>query len=487
MSGAQGTLSTGSLAPEIPSSPPGQRISLWSRLGALLASEEVDRDPRLKIIGGCLLFYFHMTFNHWREGAVPLSTLGNDLFDYAPPALMENLRWLIFLDHFQTQTWLYVQGMAALFGLFSLFYLRSSLPALCLLAWLFVNKLYFYLADVRLFSNFHHFHLLYTLVFLISTDKLRFFRLTLVLSYFLSGLVKLTPSWLFGEYFNAVPDKLPLLPKADWVVTAASVGVVLLEFLGPLCWFTRIVWLRRLSFAAFILFHVYSGVIVGFWYTTLMLPLVVAAFLGFKEPLQAGYRFSRRHLPTLAVFMFALLGGLHHFFIPGDARLTGEGRYRGLFMFDANHSVRFQARIHKGDTLWVVQVHRLWQEEDGKTTSGINCLLYRNNELVGNFPVTDLIYDADGILLNPSFFNSARMRVSGDPYLYYYYARELVRRHRPDLVSIRLDRRLDGHREEVTVLDIPDFAALAPSYHRFTRNDWILLPGPDSPPAYRWP
>ena len=459
----------------------------WLR--GLFQSEEVDRDPRLKIICGCLLLYCHMTFYFWWQSPEALSTLGNETFNYAPAGLIQNFRWLAFMDYFQTRTYLYVQGMLALLGLFSLFYLRSSLLALCLLAWLAVNKVFFYLCDFRLFANYHHFHLLYTLVFLISSDKLRFFRCALGLSYIMSALVKLSPSWLFGEYFNSLPDKLPLLPKVNWLVTAACVGVIVLEFIGPLCWLTSIRWLRRLSFGAFVLFHIYSGVIVGFWYTTLMLPLVVAAFLGFDEPLLKGCRIRGRNIVTVGVFGVALMGGVYHFFIPGDARLTSEGRYFGLFMFDATRSVRFEADIQKGNKYWTVQVYRRWQMDDdsGENASAIHCDFYQDGRLANSFAVRQPIRDGDEIIFNPAMFASARMRIYGDPYLYYYYARELVRRYQPDRVAIRLDQRLDGHKETVRLIDIPDFGQLNPAYNPFSRNEWIQLPGDESPPAYRWP
>ena len=464
-------------------------VDFKNRLSGLLGCEEVDGDPRLKIICGCLLFYYHMTFNYWRQLAVPLSTAGNELFDYVPAPLAEHFRWLIFADYFQTQTYLYGLGMLALLGLFSLFYLRSSLLALSLLAWLFINKFFFYLADLRLFTNYHHFHLLYSLVFLVSRDKLRFFRAALVVSYFASGVVKLSPSWLMGEYFNALPGKLPLLPKVDWVVTAASVGVVVLEFLGPLCWFTRIKWLRRISFGGFILFHIYSGVIVGYWYTSLMLPVVVAVFMRFDEPLQSGYRFLRRDLVVSSVLAVALAGSVYHYFIPGNVRLTGEGRYFGQFMFDANHSIQSEAKIRKNDKLWVIKMDRNWRSAEGVKgpDSFIRCDYFEDDMLKQRYYVTSPIRDGDEVIFNPSFFTSARMRISGDPYLYYYYARELMRRYQPDQISIRLDQRLNDHREAVTLLDIPDFAELDPTYKNFSHNEWILLPKPDSLPQYRWP
>lgn len=457
--------------------------SARSWLGGLFSSGEVDRDPRLKIICGCLLFYFHMTFHGWWERAASLSTLGDKLFNYAPASLIENCRWLVFMDVFQTKTYLYSLGMLALFGLFSLFISRSSLVALCILAWLFVNKVFFYLCDFRLFANFHHFHLLYTLVFLIAHDKLRFFRLTLAVSYLMSGIVKLTPSWMFGEYFNSLPDKLPMLPKVDWIVTAACVSIIALEILGPICWFTSVRWLRRLSFGAFVLFHIYSGVIVGYWYTTLMLPVVMAAFWRFNDPLFQGYQFSRRHLAPIGVCAVALIGGFYHYFIPGDVRLTAEGRYFGLFMFDAAHSVRFEVKIRKDDELWVVQVLRRWQMDPDQTPadSRITCVVHQGAVPVEHFLVVQPIRDGDEIIFNPSYFKAARMRISGDPYLYYFYARELVKRYQPDQVSITMEQRLDGHPEATMLIDIPDFEKLNPSYDSFQHNSWILLPGPDNP------
>jgi len=70
--------------------------------------------------------------------------------------------------------------------------------------------------------------------------------------------------------------------------------------LGPLCWFTGIAWLRRLTFVAFILFHLYS---VSSWILVYHphVALALAAFLRFDRPLLAGYRFSRRHVPALVI------------------------------------------------------------------------------------------------------------------------------------------------------------------------------------------
>jgi hypothetical protein len=213
-----------------------------------------------------------------------------------------------------------------------------------------------------------------------------------------------------------------------------------------------------------------------------MMPLVVAAFWGFDQPLQQGYRYSRRHLAPIGLCAVVLLGGVYHYFIPGDVRMTAEGRYFGLFMFDADHAVRFEVKIRKGDKLWAIQVFRNWQFEPGDrpVDSRITCVFHENDVPVEHLRVSNPIRDGDDILFNPEYFASARMRMSGDPYLYYFYARELVRRCRPDQVSIVMEQRLDGETDTGSLIDITDFAELDPSYHSFKHNDWILLPGPES-------
>jgi hypothetical protein len=463
-------------------------ITRW--LENFFHSREVDRDPRLKIMCGCLFFYYFLTFYQWWQLAVSLSTAGNKTFDYVPAAIIQNMRWLIVMNAFDTRMYMYALGTLALLGLFSLFYLRSSLSAMGLLAFLLINKTYFYLSDLRLFTNYHHFHLLFSLVFLVSRDKLRFFRGVLAVSYIMSAVVKFTPSWLAGEYFNSFADKAPLLPKISWLATGAGVGVIVMELFGPLTWFTRITWLRRLSYALFILFHIYSGVIIAFWYTSLMLPLVLAAFLRFRRPLQAGYRFARRDVATFGILAMVVLGGVYHYFIPGDVRLSFEGRYFGFFMFDANRQVTFETEIEKGNKLWQMRLFRTFQTSatavDSDFTTDISCKFWQDGNLRSVFLVEHPIEDEGQIIFNPVYFEKMNDRKYGDPYFYYYYTRELVRRYHPDRVSLRLDDQLNGHPEVVRVLDISDFGKLNPRYSIFKHNDWILLPDTNAPAAYKW-
>lgn len=468
--------------------------ALAARLERAFAVDEIEADPRLRVLLGALLFYGYFTFSSW-YGRPGLSTLGTETFNYVPTWVLENLRGLIFLDQFWTKAYFYALSMLALGGVGSLLYRKSCLAPTLILALLFVSKAFYYLSDLRLMANFHHIHLLITFVFLISRSKLFFTRLALLACYELAALAKLSPSWLEGGYFNSVPDKLPLLPGHPAVVRAASVGVLLLEAAGPALWFSRSRVLRLGSIVAFLAFHAYSGLLVGHKYTSLMIPLVVGAFLRFDAPIQQGYRFAVRHWPSWLALELALLGGLVGFAIPGDVRLTAEGRYLGLFMFDGNRAVYFDALVKKGRTSVRLEAELPWRNgailEDGTIESA------RPRRIVGEVNTDGrlesrfedrFVIEQDGVIVfNSRILEHAFYRTNGDPYLYYFYGKELCRRFRPDRLSMRLRQQLDGRVEKVTVMDIDDFCSRDLSYSAFRHNEWILLEPPTRVPSVAEP
>lgn len=466
---------------------------LAARLEDWLGTREVEEDLRLRMLLGALLLYSYLTFTYW-YGRPGLSTLGTHTFNYVPVWVFENARWLIFLDAFWTKTWFYVLFMSALLGLFWLIYRKDCLVPMLLLAFLFANKLLYYLSDLRLMANFHHIHLLLTFSFLVSRQKLFFFRMTLLVAYLLSAMAKLTPSWLLGEYFNSVPDKLPLLPKADWIVTLLQQALIVVEAAGPALWFSRSRALRLGSFWTLVLFHAYSGVIVGHKYPSLMLPVLIPAFLRFDQPMHQGYRFQPRHAASWAFLALATFGGLLPLLIPGDVRLTAEGRYFGLFMFDANRAVRFRTEIEKDDKRIVFQIDRPWRNgallEGGGAETDWRPRVYgefhRGGKLIERFETETTFVDGQTILLNPKLFELAAYRTNGDPYLYYFWAKTLCRSYEPDRLKLELFQQLDGHAEKFKLLDIEDFCGLDPKYTPWRHNDWIRLPGSDSDPTYRW-
>lgn len=458
---------------------------LHGKLRNWLHVREIEDDLRLRCLLAHLLVYFHVGFSNWTnpfryslssQGEVDLTSVPSFLFERPPiwnfsPAVSKCL--LQFCDE------LAVLGMVLVFF--------DCTTPLLLLAFLTAVKSLYYLSDFMLLANYDHMHLFLAVLFLASTQRLFFMRAGLAVLYLLSALIKMSPSWLQGEYFNSIDGKFPLLPQNAMAVVIASQLVILLETCGPLCWYSRWRGLRLFSFASFYAFHLYSGAVVGFRYTSLMLPTITFLFWGgLSEPFDKGFRPRWRDLPAWLVLAAALYGGCVSWTIPGDARLTGEGRYFGCFMYDAERRVLFEFDIEKGRRRIEIRGERFWQL---KTNWGVfawrtacHARIFQDGRLVFDAPLSSSRRNVASrplriggvIVFHPGPFDFANARQIGDPYLYYAYVRRIVANYHPDRLAVRVYQQLDGHSEQHKVLDIEDFQKLNPVYHPLSRNPWIL-------------
>ncbi|MBI4349143.1 MAG: hypothetical protein HY553_20060 [Elusimicrobia bacterium] len=457
------------------------RGELWRRLEGPLGAAELGTDVRLRMLCGFLCFYGYVTFTQW-YGNPALSTEGTATFNYVPTWVFEHLRGLIFLDQSATKLLMAGLSVLALFGCL-LALAEEAVGALLVLHVLFFAKLFFYLSDLRLVTNYHHIHLILTFFFLFTRSRLFFTRVGLVLCYHLAAFTKMTPSWLMGEAFNSVPDKLPFLASTEGGVRLACRALIAWELAGPLLWAARSAAVRRASVWVFVAFHLYSVVLVGYRYPAIMLPALLSATLWFDAPLGKGHRFRTADLAGWIGAGLLYAGGLASFLIPGDGRLTSEGRYLGLFMFDANRAVRFRAELVTGDRRLLLRADRPWrsvgvddfggfeEQRRGKTVAE----LYEGGMLLERFKTGQIVRDRGVVVWNPALFTTGGSRCFGDPYLYYFWAKELCRRYRPDRLAVRLESKLDGREETHVVLDLPDFCGASPRYNPFWHNDWINI------------
>lgn len=455
-------------------------------LAKLFSVEEVEGSPRLRFLGAALMLSFWLTWLFWfpRSG---LSTLGPSLGNDVPMWPVQDFPTLGLLGDAATRTLMRLLGLAAVAGMFGFVQSRRCLWPMLVLAVESAAKLWFYLHDLRLAANFHHVQLILCLLFLFSSQKLFFFRIGLWVTYWLAAFAKLTPSWLYGEYFRSVPPGLPYFPGYDPIIIFLGLYVLVMELVGPFAWLTRNRWLHRWMLASLLFFHAYSGLIVGFWYPSLMLPVVLGGLWGWDGPLQEQYRFQPRHIPLWLYVALQLVGGLYHLTVPGDVRLTAEGRYLGLFMFDANRRVVADLTVEKAGKRFNFTIEFGWpREEVLDWTTRIQAEAHLPGRSTRRWrKLRKPLVDDGVVILNPILFRQSSSRMFGDPFLYLAWARSLEQRYHPDRIGIRLVQQLDGHPEQVVLLDLHDARGLR--YDPWHHNDWISLPGPGAPSTYLWP
>ncbi len=437
----------------------------------LLALDELEKCARLRAFLAALLFFSYLTFDAWKNVAGLFSN-AREQMNFLPTWPVSQLPYLLFLSPDAHRLTLSFLAYLALAGCLSLFVTRSARPQALLLLGLALAELYFYGCNLRLVTNFHHVHLILSAFFLFSRQKLFFIRLGLGLIYWSAALVKLSPSWLSGDSFLTSPQRLPFLPEA--LVVPACIGLFVLEVVAPLMWMSSRASVRNLSVALLLAFHLYSGFLVGHWYTSLMIPLVAIALLPLEGPFQRDYRFAPRDLVLWLFCGLLLIGGLWSFRIPGDVRLTAEGRFLGLFMFDAHRRAEIRYTVDlEGKTYELLVIHEWLRPQ----TDPISVQARIGQE---PFQVLEKPLRVDSkVLFQPAYFRGCNLRLVGVPYVYRHYASLLEKTFHPDQIGFQVITQLDGSSQRHTVVDIDDFSSQEFDYDPFRRNDWVLI-RPDS-------
>jgi hypothetical protein len=319
-----------------PLAEPALHDRLVLRYRSIFSVSEIDNDIILKWMAGAILLGFHVTFLGWIYS--PLTTIR---------ALTEKT-WLcwpffqscggwIFLETLPdgySQTMVYMAlfglGLMAIVSMYGGKWTRVHF----IIFIMFICKLYFMLINYEFNGNFDYYHNLFCLAYLLVPHKVFFLRLSVVFFYFLATVSKIHPSWVLGQYFTALKTGLPIFPFGTEILMTNL--VIFMEMVASWFLFSRNIALQRVVFAFFVTFHLYSGIIVGYRYPTIVVPPLLILFgPWFEAPKEVPV-----NLRSLAGWsLMAILLGAQ--FIPkmisGDEKLTLEGNFYGLYMFEANH------------------------------------------------------------------------------------------------------------------------------------------------------
>jgi hypothetical protein len=397
----------------------------------LFSIQEIENDVLVRWFGGAVLLGFLATFRYWQfnvETTAQAARAGNFT---CWPFFQHCTDW-IFLNAFPqgySQSNLYM----ALFGLMVLaaygLATRRAVMAHFSIAMLLLAKGYFTLINFFYNGNYDYYQTAFTLVFLFLPHKRFFASLAVVMFYTLSTVAKIHPSWTLGLYFTSLAPGMPIFPNA--IVPLMTNLVIFMEMIMAWFMFSHRVWLQRGVFAFFCLFHVYSGTLVGFHYPTIVMPALIVCFGALFRPF-THVPLDRKSIAGWS--LMAMLWGLQiiPLTIAGDAKLTLEGNFYGLYMFEANHQCQMSISNNDGS----IQMQR------------------------------------NGI--------SARFRCDPWPFLFTAQQR-YCKSPNPQKIHFRLNHSINGG-PFYEIVNEDDLCAL--TYKPFSHNDWIKMP-PEAKPVGR--
>jgi hypothetical protein len=388
-----------------------------------------------RVLQACLAlvpFIYFIAFYNWTSAM--LTTVDQvAALDYRCPAYFQNCEWLYFLralpnGYSQTVFYMFLFGVLVwiVYLLTQQKWKEVAYVALIPYLWHALNV--FVLSDM-VHGNYEYYAFIFTTIILFLPHKEFFAKLALVMFYVLSTFAKVHPAWIAGGYFTSLQLGLPLFP--EWSIPFWTNLVMVMEMVAAWFLLSKHPLLQRSVLVFYILFHLYSGILVEYRYPATVLPMILILF-------GPWYRwtpppFTKRSLIGWALIVLLILAQLTPKMITGDEKLTLEGNHYGLYMFEGNHQCISNATYYY---------------EDGQT-----------------YEDTDI-----GV--------SARNRC--DPYRQWFKFNEICE-HVTGVERIEwtFDHSINGD-DFLRIVDLPD--ACSVEYHPFTHNEWIKTEA-DNPPA----
>jgi hypothetical protein len=396
-------------------------ILIMKRYYDRFAISEIENNKILQWLFFALCFSFFATLDYWLGGQIFSKSHNYVCPSYFPwCGIFYQLTGLplgysynlIFIG-------LYMLLIAAVFCGFSG---RWELAhKIILLLWI-VKVIALFVASFGLQGNYDYYDMWLGFAWLFATRKEYFAKLMFASFYFFASTIKIHEGWILGNYFNSIVTGAPIFPNS--ILPLFTNILIIMQMLG--CWglLSNNKKVYVASFAYFMLFHVYSGIIVEYRYLTISIPALLALFVihkpfkleGISKQTRVGYIF----------WVVVLAGQLISIIIPGDTKKTLEGNYYGMFMFEANH------QCYSNATMYI----------KGGTTRAINAENHVSNNRC-------------------------------NPYAYWYRLRKQCN-DGVERISWTFDHSINGHKYE-RIVDEQNLCSL--TYSSFKHNRWIKLDG----------
>ena len=295
--------------------------------------QEISSCKSLRWYGVFLSLIHVVTFFFWHHNASVYQYLTKNANTLCWPQLpfCESLRFLFPLG---IQVSLYIYLSVAFFAGFLFLNKKTVIYAYWLFLIINLIKFYIFFMDYRFMGNYHYMPFLVSFAYLFIRQKLFFIPLLISCFYFFAAILKISNlDWLAGLAFSK-NVQFPLFFNED-IKMILCFYVLCLEMIGSWFLILKTRW-KAAVYIQFIMFHIMSYFIVGYFYPVIMLCLLSLFLLIFIFNEKHIVLNFRNILPGAFFVLLVIVGNTLSVFIPGDAGLTGEGRLYGLNMYDAH-------------------------------------------------------------------------------------------------------------------------------------------------------
>ncbi|MCB0361525.1 MAG: hypothetical protein KDD35_02315 [Bdellovibrionales bacterium] len=192
-------------------------------------------------------------------------------------------------------------------------------------------------------SNFDYFLFIPALIFFFSSRKLEQMRFLWAALYLFAALVKTDESWIAGTYFSSTITGLPLF--SDALIPFITNLTILFELICSVGLIAKNQRWAKFSLWAWTAFHLYSSIMVGFFYPVRCLAFLWIIFGSNKKNHKERAQERTPHHLSLCgtlVMLYLSVANLLPRSISPYPKETFEAMNYGFHMFDANHQCLFR-------------------------------------------------------------------------------------------------------------------------------------------------
>jgi hypothetical protein len=308
-------------------------FDFWERFFSI---KEIEESRALLWVFGATIFSYFVAFSKWMySGALTKQTFssGNSA---CRPYYQDCGQWHILeaLPYGYSQMTLYMFFFAlmvlSVFLLYKKDYVLAQIVMVPIFLWHFLAV---FVLTESFSANYEYYLFIFGFTLLFLPHKEFFLKLFLVLFYFFSTTIKMHQGWVLGTYFSAMKTGLPIFP--DWSIAIITNITIAMQMIFVWFVFSKNKIMRNWAVFFFAFFHLYSGILVGYRYPSVVLPTFLILYVLY-------YRYQEIPVDRKSIVCWVVAAILFclqfiSILIPGDEKLTLEGNKYGLYMFEANH------------------------------------------------------------------------------------------------------------------------------------------------------
>jgi hypothetical protein len=421
----------------------------------LFSIEEIETGVILQWTFGALLFYFFVNFSEWIQRdyiTVAAARAGTTCWPFLKNC--GDFYFLRNLPYGYTQTEFYMMLYGVMMLIVYYMWRKQWVYAHMLMSLLLFWKLFAISLNYISEGPYDYYHIFLLLALLFVPYKEYFLKLLFVMFYFMSVTIKFSPAWIEGTYFSSMVGGIPLFPR--WCIAIATNIVIFEQVIGAWYLLSRNWILQRISLAFALFFHLYSGILVGYDYPSVTLPVIAVLF----GPM---YRytptpFSRKTIAGWSIVVFVILFQGLGYMIHTDRFLTFEGNRFGMFMFESNHQCVFTVKKYSYAKLASAGD---FESPAGTRCGQFYCLVKQTTTSNGKGSVQELRYES-GTAWNRC-----------DPYEWWSKLQVQCDNPSVERIALQFDHSINGG-PFYRIVDEQNICNV--QYKFFTHNPWIKLP-----------